>query len=291
MEITNGEWPARFTGVVFTNEFFDALPVDCVVSRQGEFREMRVDWRADRFAWVEGPPVSGGLAEYVEQYGKNVDEGAWLEINLNALRWLDEIAARLERGCIFTIDYGHTARELISFPRGTLIGYRRHVASEDVLLDPGERDITAHVSFTALQDHGARLGFETVRFETLARTLAAAGEPDGFAAALAAATPAERTAAAASAQDAAVRDGRDFPHARAAARGKAIKKAPISRGLGLNLVRLQSLFGTPLLLLLFLRSSLLLRGLCSFLGCVLHRLILPNIKIVRSEKDRNVIHI
>ena len=191
VEIANGEWPARFTGVVFTNEFFDALPVDCVVSRQGEFREMRVDWRADRFAWVEGPPVSGGLAEYVEQYGQSVEEGAWLEINLNALRWLDEIAARLERGCIFTIDYGHTARELINFPRGTLIGYRRHIASEDVLLDPGERDITAHVSFTALQDYGVRLGFETVRFETLARTLAAAGERDGFAAALAAKTPAE----------------------------------------------------------------------------------------------------
>ncbi len=65
------------------------------------------------------------------------------------------------------------------------MSYRRHTAGDDVLADPGERDITAHVPFTALQDRGARLGLETVRFENLARTLAGAGEPDGFAAALA----------------------------------------------------------------------------------------------------------
>src|SRR5207244_12228884 len=41
-------------------------------------------------------------------------------------------------------------------------------------------------------------------------------------------------------------------------------------------------------LLLFLRSSLLLRG--GFLGCALHRLILPNIRFCDLE-NRNVIHI
>ena len=52
----------------------------------------------------------------------------------------------------------------------------------------------------------------------------------------------------------------------------------------MNLVCLQSLFGKPLLLLL--RSSLLGRGfLCSFLGRVLHRLILPNIKICDLERS------
>jgi SAM-dependent MidA family methyltransferase len=151
---------------------------------------MRVGWREERFSWVEGPPVSGEQAKYLEPYRRYVEEGAWVEINLDALKWLGEIASRLERGCAIIVDYGYTAPELRRFPRGTLMSYRRHVASEDVLIDPGERDITAHVSFTALQDHGARLGLETVCFETLARTLVAAGEPDGFAAALAAASPA-----------------------------------------------------------------------------------------------------
>ena len=51
--------------------------------------------------------------------------------------------------------------------------------------DPGAKDITAHVAFTALQEYGARLDLATVRFETLAQTLLSAGEPDQFAAALA----------------------------------------------------------------------------------------------------------
>ena len=37
------------------------------------------------------------------------------------------------------------------------MGYRRHTAREDVLDEPGARDITAHVNFTALEEHGARL--------------------------------------------------------------------------------------------------------------------------------------
>ena len=53
---------------------------------------------------------------------------------------------------MLTIDYGFTRAESVRFPAGTLMGYRRHTAREDVLTDPGERDITAHVNFTALEE-------------------------------------------------------------------------------------------------------------------------------------------
>ncbi|HSV91601.1 MAG TPA: class I SAM-dependent methyltransferase, partial [Desulfobacterales bacterium] len=184
-----GEWPERFTGAVFSNEFFDALPVDVAVRRREEFRDMLVGWREGRFEWVEGPPVAGEQAEYLARYGAALEDGAWIEVGLDALRWMDRISARLERGWVFTIDYGYTARELLRFPRGTLMSYRRHTAREDVLADPGERDITAHVPFTALEDRGALAGLRTVRFENLARTLLDAGEPDGFEAALGSASP------------------------------------------------------------------------------------------------------
>jgi len=64
------------------------------------------------------------------------------------------------------------------------MSYRRHTVSEDVLSDPGDRDITAHVCFTALEEHGKKLGLEKVRFERLSQTLLDAGEADQFAAAL-----------------------------------------------------------------------------------------------------------
>ena len=82
------------------------------------------------------------------------------------------------------LDYGYTRAESIRFPAGTLMGYRRHTAREDVLTDPGLRDITAHVNFTAIEERGAELGLRRVSFRTLAQTLLDAGEEDRFASVL-----------------------------------------------------------------------------------------------------------
>jgi len=187
VDLAHGEMPERFRGVVLANEFFDALPVEAITFRDGGFRELRVAW-GERFVWAAGPPAREEVADYLRRYFPPPAEGSLFEANLAALAWLERIACALEAGFVFTIDYGYTRAESVRFPRGSLMSYRRHQADEDVLRDPGAKDITAHVSFTALQEHGARLGLATVRFETLAQTLLAAGEPDQFAAALAAST-------------------------------------------------------------------------------------------------------
>jgi SAM-dependent MidA family methyltransferase len=187
VDLAGGAMPARFRGVVFANEFFDALPVEAVTFRDGGFREMRVDWD-ERFVWVTGPPAREEVADYLRRYFLPPTEGALFEVNLDALAWIERIARALEAGFVFTIDYGCTRAETVRFPRGTLMSYRRHRADEDVLEDPGAKDITSHVAFTAIEEHGARLGLEPVRFETLAQTLLAAGGADQFAAALAAST-------------------------------------------------------------------------------------------------------
>ena len=89
------------------------------------------------------------------------EEGAILEANLDALAWIREISGRLES----RLPAGHRLRlhraEIVRFPAGTLMSYRRHTRVEDVLADPGTRDITAHVAFTALERSDASRGFET----------------------------------------------------------------------------------------------------------------------------------
>ncbi len=187
-----GSWPERFCGVVFANEFFDALPVDLAVWRRGSFRELRVEYRGGRFEWTAGPPLAGEAAAYAGQYGLFRQEGWILEIPLEALRWIEEIARRLERGFLFLVDYGYTARELARFPEGTLMSYRRHSALADVLARPGEQDISAHVCFTALEDRARACGFRRVTFQSLAQTLLDAGRPDEFASVLSDSTPAGR---------------------------------------------------------------------------------------------------
>ncbi len=192
VDVDRGALPGRFTGVVFLHEFFDALPVHLAVASAGDYREMLVAADRDRFRFIEGPAVTADVKSYLDRYWGPREDGMLVEVNLRALDWMDRIAASLVRGCVLTIDYGFTARESVRFPRGTLMSYRRHQASEDVLASPGERDITAHVFFPALEDRGQACGLETVRYEPLARFLLGAGERDQFAAALEASDDAGR---------------------------------------------------------------------------------------------------
>ena len=184
IDIDAGELPAGFQGVVFSNEFFDALPVDVAIFRQGAFRRQCVSLHEGRFVWREDGSLSPESVDYLRAFFPAPQEGNWYEINLAALHWIDRIARVLHSGYVLTVDYGYARSEAVRFPHGTLMGYRRHTALEDVLQEPGMRDITAHVNFTALQEHGALRGLRPENFSTLAQVLLAAGEPDQFAAAL-----------------------------------------------------------------------------------------------------------
>lgn len=185
VELDTATPQAGIRGVIFSNEFFDALPVDVAIFHDGAFREERVAFREGRFCWQTAGEVNAEAAGYLSKWYPPAEEGWRYEVNLAALGWIERIASMLAQGYVMTIDYGFTRAESVRFPSGTVMGYHRHTAREDVLTDPGERDITAHVNFTVLQEAGAAAGLVTERFETLAQTLIASGEADEFAGALA----------------------------------------------------------------------------------------------------------
>jgi SAM-dependent MidA family methyltransferase len=183
IDAARGVWPARFRGVVFANEFFDALPVDAARRTPSGYREMRVTWQDEHFAWNEGPELTGADLAYAETNAPEA-EGAWFEIPRGAFEEAARIAASLEDGFVLAFDYGYSRRETIRFPRGTLMSYRRHRALDDVLAEPGKQDITAHVPFDALSDRFAAVGLRRLRIESMASFLLRAGERDEFAEAL-----------------------------------------------------------------------------------------------------------
>ena len=51
-------------------------------------------------------------------------------------------------------------------PRGTLRAYFRHHVTDDLLANPGEQDLTAHVNFSAIQKAGEAAGLTTESFST-----------------------------------------------------------------------------------------------------------------------------
>ena len=163
--------PEKITGVVFSNEFFDALPVRVVERQADRWHERLVTMSQDRFTFVAGPAVNEATFNSNQTIA---------ELHDASFLWIKRIARHLERGFVLTIDYGYTTRETLRFPQGTLMSYHAHTASDDVLSAPGERDITSHVPFDALREAGEAAGLETVRFETLSQFILRLGESDHF---------------------------------------------------------------------------------------------------------------
>lgn len=183
-------WPDRpVVGVVLCNEFFDALPVD-LVERDGDGW---VDWRVgltdDAFAWQRGDRAES------RQGLPRIPNGRRIETCERQLDALGRIDAVLDAGWLLAIDYGYTHAEIergMQFAEGTLMSYREHRADPDVLLEPGCRDITAHVNFSALAERGRADGFDVSPLRSQQAFLIGVGEPDGFAYALDAGTERER---------------------------------------------------------------------------------------------------
>ena len=165
-------------GVLFANELLDAFPVhrfgwDGAARRWFEWG-VRCD--NDRFVWVRLPvpdefPASSlgfrdSLAE-LETLNPELlavlPDGFTTEIAPAATAWWRQAAASLRHGRLLTLDYGLTTEQFFTPSRagGTLRAYHRHQAGADLLTQPGEQDLTAHVNFTALAAAGEAAGLRT----------------------------------------------------------------------------------------------------------------------------------
>jgi SAM-dependent MidA family methyltransferase len=147
--------PAGLTGCVFSNEFFDALPVHRLVRRNGLLREIYV---TSDFTEIE--------ADLQEPLDVPIADGQLTDISIDARRWIQRIAVSLHRGYHLAIDYGYQEREFYARPRGTLMCYWKHQAVEDPYVRIGEQDITAHVNFSDLMNAGEAAGMKSVSFQT-----------------------------------------------------------------------------------------------------------------------------
>jgi SAM-dependent MidA family methyltransferase len=166
------EVPSGITGVVFSNEFFDALPVHRVRPLRDGVSEVYVRAAGGGGFHEElGEPSTPALAAHFEALGlapSGEDEKARTEINLKAMDLMRTIGRKLLRGFVLTLDYGHPASELYAPHRvsngGTLMCYHRHRAHADPYIHVGEQDLTAHVDFTALAMAGREEGLAPAGF-------------------------------------------------------------------------------------------------------------------------------
>jgi SAM-dependent MidA family methyltransferase len=171
------------TGVIFSNELLDALPVHRVMGAAEGIREICVGEKNGWFADSLAAPSSSRIAEFFCRQGATLAPGQQAEAALAACDWIQEAGRRLERGFVLTVDYGHESPALYNAQhlRGTLLAYRGHRATEEYYAAPGLQDLTAHVSFTALDVWGRAAGLERTGLASQTRFLLSLGRANEFA--------------------------------------------------------------------------------------------------------------
>jgi SAM-dependent MidA family methyltransferase len=160
--------PVSWTGLVLANEFFDALPVDLLKRDGDSWREVLVAQSPEGLCYTSRPLEDARLLQYAREYEAYVPEAGTLEASLQVANWVQTVASFLGEGCLLVIDYGYDARELSRFPGGTLLSYQKHGTGSNILANPGQKDITAHVNFTWLAKCAEAAGFVLEKPQTLA---------------------------------------------------------------------------------------------------------------------------
>lgn len=172
LEAGLGQHKSQFTGVIFANELLDAMPVHRVGwdAKRMEWFEWGVAWEDERFAWtqMQAQPVDCQLPELPTELLAVLSDGFTTELSPAAEQWWGDAARALGKGRLLTLDYGLRAEELFAPQRsnGTLRAYRRHRVCDDLLADPGQQDLTAHVNFSRIQMAGEIAGLRTELFAT-----------------------------------------------------------------------------------------------------------------------------
>ncbi len=145
--------------IIFCNEFLDALPVHRLAWNGSKWEECRVACENGTFVWHQAAPppeLAEQLPEISPELAKVLPTGYVIEHSPATVAWWKEAAKTLGHGKLLTIDYGLTGEEQFRPERsgGTLRTYTRHHAGGDLLDNPGESDITAHVNFSAIEAAG-----------------------------------------------------------------------------------------------------------------------------------------
>lgn len=172
------KWVSEITAVphypfslIFSNELVDAFPVHRLYKNGNKIYEVYVVWdqQAATFNERMGDCSTAELTSYANRLAPLMQEGQYVEVNLDAKTWLKEIAQWLNKGYVYTIDYGGKTEDLLFRPKGTLRYYQQHRLLDHAYDQPGNVDMTAHVDFSQLISWGQQWGLQETFLGTQTR--------------------------------------------------------------------------------------------------------------------------
>jgi SAM-dependent MidA family methyltransferase len=163
--------PPNFGGVIFSNELLDAMPVHRLFWDQPrrQWMEWLVRTEGDKLFWARGELSAACrplIPSFTAQIADVLPNGFTIDVSPSAISWWRKAARCLKQGRLVAIDYGLLEQEFFRPDRvnGTARGYYKHSLADDLLANPGEQDLTAHVNWTAIQRSGEEAGLKTEIF-------------------------------------------------------------------------------------------------------------------------------
>ncbi|HSP33036.1 MAG TPA: SAM-dependent methyltransferase [Thermoanaerobaculia bacterium] len=166
--------------LVIANELFDALPFARLVQRDEHLHELWVSDRSGELDWSEYE-APGPYEDYFASRGIALQDGQFADISLEWDAYYRDLCRFVQRGMIVVFDYGFPQEKLFHARVrrfGTAASYHAHRVTRDLLANPGEQDITAHINFTDLIRAGEESGFTTLYFDRQAKFLLSLGAAD-----------------------------------------------------------------------------------------------------------------
>ncbi len=156
---------AGLVGLVIANEVLDNVPFH-LLRRAGErLVERYVELGHEGLRLADGPVSSPDL----ERLAPPLRPGEEAPVSPLALDLVDRAAATLRRGYLVLVDYAGRGR------RAPVHAYRGGRVDDDVLSEPGSRDITAAVDLRGIVEHARRRGLRAWGPVTQRRALLALG--------------------------------------------------------------------------------------------------------------------
>lgn len=152
---------SSFSGLIFSNELFDALPVHVIEKRNDVLYEVMITINQnDELVEVFVPLTDEAIITFLNENNLLLNNGQRIEVPLE-MEWLiKDISSLLTEGIVITIDYGYTQEEWMQpiHRDGSLRGYYKHQLETNVLKNPGDMDLTSHIHFDALIQQGEKYG-------------------------------------------------------------------------------------------------------------------------------------
>ncbi|MDO4769469.1 MAG: SAM-dependent methyltransferase [Brachymonas sp.] len=175
--------PDALQGVLLGNEVLDVMPVQLLHRVSGVWHERGVAIAETEggfgFVWQDRPTH---LRPPIDVAGEH---DYLTEIQPQAQAFIRTVAARLQKGAAFFIDYGFGEREYYHPQRhmGTLMCHCAHRADAEPLHAVGDKDITSHIDFTAVAVAAQDAGMGLLGYTSQGRFLLNCGLADHMAAA------------------------------------------------------------------------------------------------------------